>query len=175
MTSILTIKALDEPLLLPNDGTADYEVAVSRIKNAFVEIDAICTEKSIIRQDEAYIQIVNSITQKLIAAGSSPLSNASIDLATNYVYEPYLFEIRLINEENAMQSIRDGINNLYEQKYVQNVPLANMVLVTQRALPISLQWLVDFLESDRHLFLIWLESGEITASRRTKQKLSVLW
>ena len=48
-----------------------------------------------------------------------------------------------------------GISQLYEYRYIQDVPSAKLVLIIERPLERPLSWMARYLAEDREVLLVW--------------------
>jgi hypothetical protein len=104
-----------------------------------------------------------------------PRYNRLIDLAARVNNHPYLFEMKSLTAENAHYQIRHGISQLYEYRYLQALPEATLVLAVESRLPAETAWMLDYLEKDRDIRLLWDSGNDFEASEETREKLSFLW
>jgi len=56
---------------------------------------------------------------------------------------------------NVRAQVRRGMSQLYEYRYLQNVPDAQLVLVIEQPLNRELAWMSDYLVKDRGILLAW--------------------
>ena len=111
----------------------------------------------------------------LLIPGYLPKSNQLIDLAARVEKNDYIFEMKSITEENAKSQIRKGVSQLYEYRYLQNVPNARLVLAVEIQLPDNIEWMHDYLELDRDIMLVWDGDESLFSSSKTKNALNFLW
>ena len=133
--------------------------------------DEVKSERAI----AAHVQLVNLVAERVRYSGSLPRSNALIDLASRVDNRSFIFEMKSIHENNARSQIRRGLSQLYEYRYLQNIPNAILVLVIENSLPNNIAWMQDYLEQDRDIRLVWDGDGQLHASPQTQGELAFLW
>ncbi len=101
----------------------------------------------------SYRNLINITAERISAAGGIPKSNDLIDLAVN-LDNDFIFEMKSTTDDNVRSQIRKGVSQLYEYKYLQNKPDANLVLVVERPLNVVTQWMHEYLEQDRDILLL---------------------
>jgi hypothetical protein len=67
----------------------------------------------------------------------------------------YLFEMKSTSDANAHGQIRRAISQLYECRYLQEVPSAKLVIVIENPPPQEKRWIVDYVVKDRKLLIAW--------------------
>jgi hypothetical protein len=132
-------------------------------------------EAKLERANAAHTHLVNTLAERIRQAGYLPRYNQLIDLATDIDTRPYIFEMKSIQDSNKRAQVRRGLSQLYEYRYIQNIPTAKLVLVIESPLSAAMVWTVDYLENDRRIHLIWMDGNELQASDKTKLQLSFLW
>jgi hypothetical protein len=83
--------------------------------------------------------------------------------------------MKSVTEANARSQIRRGISQLYEYRYLHNLPDATLVLVIERPIPAEISWMQEYLEKDRQVRLVWDGSNNLYASSETRNELTYLW
>ena len=126
------------------------------------------------RADNAHRKLVNLVADRIKQSGSIPRFNKLIDLATKNEDNDYIFEMKSITEVNAKSQIRSGLSQLYEYRYLQNLPEAKLVLVIEKSLPDKNNWMTEYLEKDRNVFLLWDGNNNLFGTKQTKENLSFL-
>ncbi len=87
----------------------------------------------------------------------------------------YIVAVIDIIGHDAHNIIDDTMHNLYEYRYLQNLPDANLVMVIERELPEQIRWMQDYLENDRGIYLVWDGNDQLYASDKTRNELAFLW
>lgn len=126
------------------------------------------------RADNAHRRLVNLVASRIKDAGQIPRFNQLIDLATRHKGTDYIFEMKSITDANARKQVRNGLSQLYEYQYLQNLPNSNLVLVIERNLPDSSQWMVEYLENDRNINVIWDGDDNLYGTEATRERFEFL-
>lgn len=84
----------------------------------------------------------------------------------------YFFEMKSTTDENAHSQIRRAISQLYEYRYLQQVPSAKLVVVIENPPPKEKKWIVDYVVNDRKLLIAW-DGDQKRSSIRRKSALSL--
>lgn len=164
-----------EPLIPQTSELTEYEEVEVRLRNAGSEILVMRDQAALERAEAAHTQLVNIVAERVRQSGNLPRCNQLIDLATRINNEPYIFEMKSLTPDNARSQIRRGLSQLYEYRYLQNLPNANLVLIIERSIPDQLAWMAEYLEEDRDIGLVWDGNNELFASDQTREGLSFLW
>ena len=127
------------------------------------------------RAGAAHTQLVNIVAERVRQSGNLPKCNQLIDLAARINNEAYLFEMKSLTPGNARSQIRRGISQLYEYRYLQNLPNVSLILTIETPIPEQLAWMARYLEEDREIYLVWDGNNELFASNQTREYLSFLW
>lgn len=77
-------------------------------------------------------------------------------------------------ETNARAQVRKGISELYEYRYLENTPDASLVLVVERPLNVVDSWMLEYLETDRDVLLVWDGEERLFGSDRASHALPFL-
>lgn len=170
----LEIGSTAEPLFPRTFELTEYETVSLRASAAREHIEVLISAARAERADNAHRQLVNLVASRLSRTGKLAKTNRLIDLAAE-VDVPVLFEMKSIAGDNARVQIRAGVSQLYEYRYLQSLPDARLVLVTETAPPDNTRWMTDYLEKDRGIYHVWDGDGNLYASDATKEVLSFLW
>lgn len=165
---------LDEPLLPNSNNLSEYNIVQQRSSSA---IEAIVTYRDsalLERADNAHRRLVNLTSDRIRNAGSLPKYNQLIDLATHYDGNDFIFEMKSTTDTNEKSQIRAGLSQLYEYRFLQNKPLAKLILVIENPLSIKELWRQNYLEQDRDVYLIWDGSDELHGNHKTREDLHFL-
>lgn len=171
----LVVQLPDEPLLPRPLAFQEYEVVSERARAAARTIEVFTNTAAAERADNAHRRLVNLVSQRLRTAGVIPKANSFVDLAGAVGGNRFFFEMKSITPENSRTQIRRGLSQLYEYRFLQNVPDASLVLVVETALPQTLQWMVPYLEDDRNIHVVWDGDNELYAREESRAVLSFLW
>ncbi len=111
------------------------------------------------RANKSQIALRNLVASKIRQAGAVPRRNRQVDLVARISQDIFIFKMKSI-ESNIPSQIRSGVSQLYEYRYLQGVPDANLVLVIEKPLSRGLLWLEDYLLHDRGILLVWDGDGD---------------
>ena len=76
--------------------------------------------------------------------------------------------------DNARKQVRNGLSQLYEYQYLQNLEGSNLVLVIEKELPVSSRWMINYLEQNRNINLIWDGDENLYGTEVTREKFEFL-
>lgn len=170
---IFDLKNVEQPILPISGDLQEYKIVQDKAQNAPDIITIYKDQAALDRSVQAHLKLVNLVAQKLIDIGSLPKSNQLIDLAIN-INGDFIFEIKSFNENNVRDQVRKGLSQLYEYRYLQNKPKATLVLVLEKPISKSNKWMIDYLENDRDVLLVWDGSDKLYSTAETKAKLEFL-
>lgn len=171
---ILNFNNVDEPILPRTTSLQEYQTVEMRAAKAVETIVSYRDLAATDRADNAHRRLVNLVATRIRATGSIPRYNQLIDLATRHHDEDFIFEMKSITQVNSKTQVRNGLSQLYEYKYLQNLPNSNLVLVIETPLPGETQWMVEYLENDRNVNLIWDGNDQLYGTAATREKLEFL-
>ncbi len=126
------------------------------------------------RADNAHRHLVNLVAERIKAQDSIPRYNYLIDLAARFDEIDFIFEMKSLTEANTKSQIRSGLSQLYEYRYLQNLPNAKLVLVVENKPSAKFGWMVDYLESDRDILTIWDGDDRLFGNKKTQTELPFL-
>jgi hypothetical protein len=156
---VIEYTAPDEPLPPPRRNLDDYNDVARRARQAegfiHAQIDAAARE----RADDSHKMLTNLVASKIKKAGGLPKRNLFVDLSTALNEDFYLFEMKSTTNENVHGQVRRAISQLYEYRYLQQVPDAKLVVVIENPLPRDKVWLIDYVVDDRELKIVWDGDG----------------
>lgn len=66
------------------------------------------------------------------------------------------------------------MSQLYEYRYLQNTPRAKLILVVENPLGANHSWMLDYMEVDREINLIWDGENRLYGTEKSKRELSFL-
>lgn len=164
-----------EPLLPTQFALTEYNTIARRV-NAFqntitFELDRAKKD----RANDAHSRLTNLLAHKIRKKGGIPKSNVLIDLATQINDGKFIFEIKSTTEKNMRNQIRRGISQLYEYRYLQNIPEASLVLVLENPLTDNLIWYQDYLIEDRGIYFTWDGDNNFYCPKAIQNNLSFLF
>lgn len=162
------------PILPATGGLAEYQTVDQRVSTASNVITIYKDQAKSERASNSHRHLVNLVADRIRQAGGIPKSNLFIDLAARVNDVDFIFEMKSTTADNAKSQIRRGISQLYEYRYLQNSPTANLILVVENPLPQEINWMLDYMEVDRNIHLVWDGDNNLHARPETRQKLPFL-
>jgi hypothetical protein len=166
---------LQEPLIPHTYALHEYETVSLRLKKARDLVLFLRNQAKTDRANETHLHLVNLIASQIRKGGAIPKSNSMIDLATTLDNQSIIFEMKSVNSNNVQSQIRAGVSQLYEYRYLQANPTAQLVLAISDPLPDEKTWIIDYLENDRGIMLVWDGNESIYSTDRTANQLAFLW
>jgi hypothetical protein len=162
-----------QPILPVTGELSEYQTIEQRTIGAKGTVTYWKDQAKLERSANAHIALVNLVAKRIREYGGIPKSNQLIDLAVN-LDKDYLFEMKSINNSNTKTQVRKGLSQLYEYRYLQNIPSAKLVLVIEKSLGNDHSWIIDFMENDRDINVIWDGNDELYGTEKTRRELSFL-
>ena len=154
----ITIAKTQNNDIFPDDNEDPY--IVSQVSKAKIER----ANKS----HEYTLQIlVNTLQEEGFQVEYSRLIDAYCRLKTG----PAIFEVKSITSNNERSQSRKAISQLYEYRYLHSVPNSSLWVVFSTN-PFS-SWIVNYLENDRGIGVLWIEKDILRG--RSIQKLYDNW
>ncbi|MBI5724887.1 MAG: hypothetical protein HZA50_13085 [Planctomycetes bacterium] len=144
-----------EPLLPHAFSLSEYQDMEIKASANARTISYIVDETKIERANASHRMLTNLVASRIRAVGAFPRYNSLVDLAAKISGKSFIFEMKSMGNTNVRAQIRRGISQLYEYRYLQNVPGAQLVLVVEQPLSRELGWMADYLINDRGIILVW--------------------
>ena len=107
-----------------------------------------------------HAMLLDVLGQFLGAHGHRVEANQFVDAFTRLKTGPAIFEAKSITSDNEAAQIRHGLSQLYEYRYRHELYGATLWLVLSR-IPTE-EWVVNYLEKDRGVHVIWLEENQLS-------------
>ncbi|MBI4339271.1 MAG: hypothetical protein HY680_04895 [Chloroflexi bacterium] len=107
-----------------------------------------------------HTMLLDILGQFLGAQGHRVEANQFVDTFTRLKSGPAIFEAKSITDDNELAQIRHGLSQLYEYRYRYDLKDATLWLVLSREPREG--WVINYLEKDRGVHIIWLERGELS-------------
>jgi hypothetical protein len=170
---LISLNDIDQPILPSTGNLHEYDAVEQRANSAREIITIYKNQARLDRANAAHTQLVNLVAERIRQNGGIPKSNQMIDLATT-LDQDFIFEMKSSDDHNIKSQIRKGISQLYEYRYLQNKPDANLVLVIETPLPHDQSWLLDYMESDRNIHLIWDGNNQLYGSDFSRERMAFL-
>ena len=112
------------------------------------------------------------MAEKISEAGWSPReSSHSIDLATKMNDKEFIFEMKSTTGESIHGQIRRGVAQLYEYRYLHDMPDAILCLVLEKKPTGKKAWLTDYLFEDRGIMVCWKSNSDFDCPVKCKTAL----
>jgi hypothetical protein len=159
---ILRFQSDVEPISPQNFELREYEEQRRRVVAAGEAVAYFINQAAHERAAASHEALVNLMARRLRTHGAVPKANRYVDLSARWAGVDYLFEMKSTTEANPHSQIRRGISQLYEYRYIQNIPAAKLVLVVENSLPRKLSWLQNYLVKDRDVLLVWDGNGSFS-------------
>lgn len=169
---VLEFQNVAEPLLPQSSDLKTYQIVEDRIRESGEQLEVVIDMAKRERANRAHKHLVDLVATRIKKAGYVPRFNKYVDLATQVREKSYIFEMKSITDSNAETQVRTGFAQLYVYGYMQNLPNANLILVTEK--PVS-QFSQNFLETYAEVKLLWNGDNELHASPQTREELAFLW
>jgi len=162
-----------QPLLPVTGNLSEYQEIEQRIKTAKEDVAYFKNQAKLERSTNAHITLVNLVAQRIREYGGIPKANQLIDLAVR-LDRDYIFEMKSTNESNVRSQVRKGLSQLYEYRYLQNKPDAKLILVVDKPLGTRNIWILDYMENDREINVVWDGNNELYGSKKTRDEVAFL-
>lgn len=170
---VFEINDVDQPLLPVTGALSEYQAIEARTAGAKEAVAYFKDQAKLERATNAHIGLVNLVAERIRQNGGIPKSNDLIDLAVR-LDRDYIFEMKSTNDDNVKSQVRKGMSQLYEYRYLQNKRDAKLILVVEKPLGSNHAWVLDYMESDREIHLVWDGNNELYGSEGTRKELVFL-
>jgi hypothetical protein len=157
---IVEYEAQDEPLFPKSYSLTEYNNVARKAKEASGYISVLIDDAARERANDAHRMLTNLVAKKIRGAGFLPKNNRYVDLSAVVEDDLYLFEMKSTTTVNVHSQIRRAISQLYEYRYLQQVPAAKLVVVIENPPPPEKKWIVDYMVKDRRLLIAWDGDGK---------------
>lgn len=155
----IEIEDLKMPVLPRVDDLRYFESVSSRTASLGSKIRF---EVETVKRERANViheRLRSILARRIRTYESVPTFNRYIDLATRINDTYFIIEVKTSNA-NVHSQIRKGISQLYEYRYIQCLPDAKLVLLIENALTGRNAWLLDYIQKDRGIYVIWNGSND---------------
>ena len=112
------------------------------------------------RANAAHIETLGVLAAHLSRAGLLVERSVLVDAFCLLPKGPAIFEVKSNTLSNERAQVRHALSQLYEYRYLHDVPNASLWLVLSQRL--QNLWLEEYIRKDRGLSLLWVESGRIS-------------
>lgn len=152
---IVEYEDVEEPLLPKKYDLDEYTCVAGSVRKAKGMITVMVDDAAKERAESAHRKLMEMVADRIRAAGAIPRNNPIVDLAATVKGDDFLFEMKSTTDGNVHGQIRRAISQLYEYRYLQQIPSAKLVVVIENPPPNEKKWLVDYLLKDRKLLVAW--------------------
>ena len=170
---VIDFNDIQQPILPATGTLQEYQTVEQRVSNANKVITVYKNQARLERANNAHRILVNLVADRIRNAGGIPKSNQFIDLATTLDHD-FIFEMKSTTVGNVNAQVRKGISQLYEYRYLENKPNANLILVVENPLTHDESWMLDYMETDRNIHLVWDGDGNLYGSQDARDQLGFL-
>jgi hypothetical protein len=170
---VIDMNDIQQPILPTTGALQEYQTVEQRISNANEIITVYKNQARLERATNAHRILVNLVADRMRSGGAIPKANQFIDLAAT-LEQDFIFEMKSTTAGNVNAQIRKGISQLYEYRYLENKPDANLILVVENPLTHNESWMLDYMETDRNIHLVWDGDGNLYGSQNTRDQLGFL-
>lgn len=170
---VIEFKDIAQPLIPVLGSLDEYQAVAAKMSGA---AEVITFYKDLAKQERANVahtHLVNLVADRIRKAGGVPKSNSIIDLATK-IENDFIFEMKSLTTTNCRSQIRKGISQLYEYRYLESNPSAQLVLVLEAPVDTKTEWMLQYLESDRGISVVWDGNDNLYGSVATRSKMPFL-
>ena len=138
---------IEKPAKLTNRDTDPYIVSQAALKK---------TEEA----NASHQQTLQILVRFLESKGFLVELNRLIDAYCRLKTGPAIFEIKSLTKENEREQCRSALSQLYEYRFLHDMPQATLWSVFSR--PIEIGWMTEYFLDDRNIKVLWVEDGELT-------------
>lgn len=118
-----------------------------------------CSKDKLDTANATHEQLLSILEEFLGSRGHRIESNQFVDAFSRLKSGPAVFEAKSLTNDNEMSQVRHGLSQLYEYRYRHGLENATLWLLLSR--PPKEEWLLDYLEKDRGVHVLWPEDGEL--------------
>lgn len=106
-----------------------------------------------------HAELLSVLGSFLSSRGYRVEANQFVDAFARLKSGPAVFEAKSVTDDNELAQVRQGLSQLYEYRFRHGLTNATLWLILSR--PPNEKWLVDYLEKDRGVHVLWLKEGEL--------------
>jgi hypothetical protein len=133
----------------------EYQNIEARARESKGYINVLIDDAARERAEDSHRMLTNLVAARIRTAGSIPKSNQFVDLSAAMPGGFYLFEMKSTTDKNVHGQIRRAISQLYEYRYLQDLPEAKLVVVIENPPPQEKRWIIDYVVKDRNILIAW--------------------
>jgi len=119
------------------------------------EVDAAKLE----RANMAHERLRTLLADRIKGCNAWPLCNNLVDLAARIDSQDFIIEVKSAGGR-ILDQVRRGVSQLYEYRYLEDLPQAKLVLLIEKPFSGRNKWLMDYLIKDRGVYVIWDAAGD---------------
>ena len=172
---LLNYESDSEPLFPKTYELSEYQAVERKVRERSGKITHYVDEAIMERANSTHQHLVNLMAARVKAAHAIPKQNRLIDLSALIGGVVFLFEMKSTTDENVRAQVRKGLSQLYEYRYVQELPESKLVLVLDKRPGTEDAWLVDYLSTDRGIQVVWDGDDKFECPQRAKDDLSFIF
>ena len=146
-----------QPILRPYNVQTQIARYPEPVRTGIVQ--RLVNEAALDRANQVHQQLTNNIAAKVLNKGYTPRFNKYIDLYSKIAGQDVIFEMKSCTQDNILHQVRNGISQLYEYRYLQNMNDASLVLVLESKPEGDRNWIINYLTTDRNICVCWLNNG----------------
>jgi len=146
--------------VLPKGGPSKLFRAISRRKmeaSSSIRFEVDATKRE--RANATHERLRTLLAKRIKSCNVWPTYNDLVDLAARIGKEDFIVEVKS-RGKNLREQVRRAISQLYEYRYLEDLPNAKLVLLIESPLLGRDSWLLDYLTKDRGIYVIWDASGD---------------
>lgn len=114
-------------------------------------VEAVTLEKAL----AAHERLVRDMNRQILDLGVEPKFNGLVDLFLEHQGIQVIFEMKSCSHSNLHDQARVGLAQLYEYRFLHEMPEAKLVLTLEGRPEKSDAWLLPYLTKDRGLYVCW--------------------
>ena len=128
-----------------------------------VSVMSAYSKSKLITANATHAHLLSILGSFLSVNGHRVEANQFVDAFTILKSGPAIFEAKSLTNDNELTQVRHGLSQLYEYRFRHNLGNASLWLILSR--PLEESWLIDYLESDRGVNVVWLEDGKLAGAK----------
>lgn len=131
-------------------------------------VDTARTERANAAHEALRLRVANNASR----AGYRVRPGGYIDICVVKPGRVVIFEVKSATETNYISQVRAAVAQLYEYRYVQRLPDAELCLAIETPPSPEHSWIVDYLIRDRGIYLLYMEDGLLTEPDGQAEQMS---
>jgi hypothetical protein len=171
---IIAFQSDEEPIFPRRYELNEYREQAARVARRRAAVAFYVNQALQERASASHEALVRLMANRLREHGAVPKANRYVDLSASLGGADFLFEMKSTTEDNPHGQVRRGLSQLYEYRYLQNIPAPRLVLVLENPLPADEGWIKDYLIQDRGILLVWDGNGRFSCPPEIADQLPFL-